>query len=166
MLSNQIVLACFRMNTEAAGRALAGTFNWYLYILFSVRWRCLSVFLYQDLRASHKAVKKLHYQEALCDACLPSRARLILFVGGWNAAFVWHINVEGSFQGYPNASMAGGGPTAPSGHSDSPNGGFVSFNLAFNRPTSPLSPPPHLSQYSHLKSSVRHFPGPQRWQWH
>lgn len=45
----------------------------------------------------------------LCDACLPSLACLILFVGGWNAAFVWHMNVEGSFQGCPNASMAGGG---------------------------------------------------------
>lgn len=56
-----LFLACFRMNTEAAGRLLTGTFKWHLYILFFVRWRCLSVLLYQDLWASHKAIKKLHY---------------------------------------------------------------------------------------------------------
>lgn len=56
-----LFLACFRMNTEAAGRVLTGTFKWHLYILFFVRWRCLSVLLYQDLWASHKAKKKLHY---------------------------------------------------------------------------------------------------------
>lgn len=66
---------------------------------------------------------------------------------------------RGQFPGMPKCQHGRrGGLLLPKGQSDSPNGGFASLNLPFNSP--------HLSQYSNLKSSVCHFPGPQRWQWH